>query len=69
MTDPKENLLPSEDTNVDEAFARFIRQGAGEIAQAHQRVRERQEEVRRGAREVEAEIGSGIRPKGKRFRL
>ncbi len=69
MTDPKEQPQISPDIPFDEAITRFIQTDPKELADAHRRLRDRQEEINRGAKEVEAEIRGGIRPPGKRFRL
>lgn len=54
---------------LSEAIARLLRTDPEEVTVAHERVRARQEHVRRNVDEARAEIRRGAKPPGKPFRL
>lgn len=69
MTEPVNKNSPLSGMPFDEAFARLLQTKPEEMADAHEKVRKRQEEIAREADAIEAEIKRGARPAGKRFRL
>ena len=70
MTKERKRKPPASlDMPFEEALGRFIQTDPKEIADAHERMRERQEEVRENVRKRRESIRGDIRPPGKRFSL
>ena len=67
--DPKKPPEPSLDMPFDEAMKRLIQTDPGELADAHERIRQEQAEVRARVKEARNDINRGIRPPGRKLRL
>ena len=69
MSDKEKPPHPMADWPFDEAMARLLQTDPKEIADAHQRVREGQEQVTKYAEERRDSIRSGVRRAPNRFRI
>lgn len=70
MTDEPKRKLPAVlDVPFEEALARFLQTDPAEVINAHQRVRQAQEDVEKHVRERRESIRRGARRSSGKFRL